>query len=328
MRYAIIVAALVLGAMLTTTSARADDLGDLDAVTRHLDLSADQAAKVRGIQDDLHKSLARTRAAIEVASIDLRRELEKADADEARVGNQIDAVAKLEGTARKARIFAMLRIKKLLTADQRVTLERLGAGARSAGPGRARAPLPPRLPAPVIDIPAPPEPPDLDFDFDFDFDFDPDQHHDAAKQFERARQQIERARQQVEREAQRAVRDSERVRAEAMREAKRAVKEAERELERARAEHHRKHGSSSSSSSSKSSSKSSSQSATGRLQVNAAPHAEVLLDGKKIGVTPLVMELLPGKHELTAMFSNGQKKHMNVVIRSGETVNVVMRSDR
>ena len=73
---------------------------------------ADQQKKVQRIQDDLRKTLAKTRAAIEVASIDLRRELEKSDADESRVGSQIDAIAKLEGTARKERIFAMLRMSK------------------------------------------------------------------------------------------------------------------------------------------------------------------------------------------------------------------------
>ncbi len=57
----------------------------------------------------------------------------------------------------------------------------------------------------------------------------------------------------------------------------------------------------------------------GTIMVMANPFAEVLLDGKKIGTTPLRASASPGKHRLELRFSGGPVRVQSVDVRSGET---------
>jgi hypothetical protein len=67
---------------------------------------------------------------------------------------------------------------------------------------------------------------------------------------------------------------------------------------------------------------------TGRLQVVATPHADIYIDGKKWGTTPLSLDLPAGNHRMTTVFSNADKKTTTIKVRAGETVSVKMRSSR
>lgn len=57
----------------------------------------------------------------------------------------------------------------------------------------------------------------------------------------------------------------------------------------------------------------------GTIMVMATPWAEVWLDGKKIGTTPLRAQASPGKHRLELRFQGGPVQVKSVEVRSGET---------
>jgi Spy/CpxP family protein refolding chaperone len=123
-------------------------------LAKELNLTAKQKTAIRDLTDDEGKAEAKLRAEIEVAQIDLRRLMESDDADEAKVGAQIDKVSALEGEAHKTHLLTFLKIRKLLSKDQRDKLDEL----------RARRPEPPPPPPepgePVDPFAAQPAPPD------------------------------------------------------------------------------------------------------------------------------------------------------------------------
>ena len=57
----------------------------------------------------------------------------------------------------------------------------------------------------------------------------------------------------------------------------------------------------------------------GTIMVMASPFAEVWLDGKKAGMTPLRVSASPGKHKLELRFQGGPVRVQSVDVRSGET---------
>ncbi|MCC6994336.1 MAG: periplasmic heavy metal sensor [Deltaproteobacteria bacterium] len=57
----------------------------------------------------------------------------------------------------------------------------------------------------------------------------------------------------------------------------------------------------------------------GTIMVMANPFAEVWLDGKKLGMTPLRASANPGKHKLELRFQGGPVRVQSVDVRSGET---------
>lgn len=318
--------------MITPAAANPDH--DERALARQLDLTPEQRTKVRAIQDALRKSQARVRADIEVTSIDLRRELEKDSPDEARAGKLVEKVAQLEGALRKDHIVSTLRIKKLLDKDQRARLERM----------QGRTMMPPLAPSPAAPTPpVPPVPPtpfdhDSDDDWNFDFDFDFDLDDLDAQLTPEIRREIEREMQRARRDIERAQEDVKRARGEAMREARRAMKQAEKDMRKAmkEAERHRhshRHGSRSSRSSSDSSSSGGTMinrqntggKGDGRLHINATAPADLYIDGKKIGTTPLVRSLRPGRHKLEARWPDGKRKQLSLVVSAGDTVQVMIR---
>jgi Spy/CpxP family protein refolding chaperone len=125
--------------------------GDVDAaaiedLARELALTPQQRQALRDVSDQASKEKVRARAEMEVLEIDLRRELDREAPDERKVAELIDKLVAAEGKTRKARILAALRVKKLLTDDQRAELE--GGGRKRTPPPRdpARKPAPQREP--------------------------------------------------------------------------------------------------------------------------------------------------------------------------------------
>tara|TARA_R110002096_G_scaffold433887_2_gene653782 strand:- start:93727 stop:94602 length:876 start_codon:yes stop_codon:yes gene_type:complete len=94
-------------------------------VLSELNLNANQKNAIGTILVDARKTSIRMTANMNIAGIDLRRELEKDAASEKRVGVLIEQISSLEGELRKSRVFSWLRIRKLLSAKQRQKLDRL-----------------------------------------------------------------------------------------------------------------------------------------------------------------------------------------------------------
>ncbi len=86
--------------------------------------SAEQRRRaVRDTADEARKQQVRADAEMEIDEIDLQRELDSDQPDEAKVGAAIDKLAVVEGSARKANVLAEVRMRKILNADQRTKLE-------------------------------------------------------------------------------------------------------------------------------------------------------------------------------------------------------------
>jgi hypothetical protein len=64
----------------------------------------------------------------------------------------------------------------------------------------------------------------------------------------------------------------------------------------------------------------------GRLSVNTIPWSQVSVDGKFIGITPLIQDLPPGKVEVRVIFPHGESKTEQATIRPGATTWVVVRA--
>ncbi len=59
------------------------------------------------------------------------------------------------------------------------------------------------------------------------------------------------------------------------------------------------------------------------LSVDASPYADVYIDGKKAGVTPIVrMELAPGPHRMVARNADGDTKRYTLMLQAGSTETV------
>ena len=98
-------------------------------VLSELSLSANQRDKIGTLLLDARKASIRLTANMNIAGIDLRRELEKDAASEKRVGTLIEQISSMEGELRKSQVFSWLRIRKLLNEKQRLKLDALkGAG--------------------------------------------------------------------------------------------------------------------------------------------------------------------------------------------------------
>jgi serine/threonine-protein kinase len=64
----------------------------------------------------------------------------------------------------------------------------------------------------------------------------------------------------------------------------------------------------------------------GYLQVNSRPWAEVIIDGRRVGNTPVVrIALAPGAHFVTLVSpSTGTRRTQRVQIRAGETTRLMV----
>jgi Spy/CpxP family protein refolding chaperone len=84
-----------------------------------LKLTTQQREKLQTIGEDLARHVVRSRADLEIARLDLARELRRDSSSHAEVERQIVAIAKLQGDIMKAAITARLDARSVLTTDQR-----------------------------------------------------------------------------------------------------------------------------------------------------------------------------------------------------------------
>lgn len=124
---------------------------DLQGLADELGLKPQQRDQVRDLADEAHKQQVKLRAEIEVAGVDLRRELERDDPEEAKVTALVDKISGLEAQAKKVHLVAGIKIRRLLTKEQKQKLRELHE--RRAREWRERhrppqSPEPPRAPAP------------------------------------------------------------------------------------------------------------------------------------------------------------------------------------
>lgn len=99
--------------------------GEIEELADELGLKPAQRKAIRDIADDAHKQQVKIRAEIEVLEVDLRRELDADEPDEAKVVTLIDKITALEATAKKTHLLAWLKIRKVLTKEQRKKLQEI-----------------------------------------------------------------------------------------------------------------------------------------------------------------------------------------------------------
>jgi Spy/CpxP family protein refolding chaperone len=113
-----------------------------EATVRELGLTADQSARIDQI--------------FETTVVDLRQEWEELDrleeklsklfqndADETTLARQIDRVETARASANKTRSLMLMRMRKVLTPEQRVRLENLSRRRDNRGPSSGARPAPP-----------------------------------------------------------------------------------------------------------------------------------------------------------------------------------------
>ena len=124
--------------VLASTAARADDTDtQVEHLSTALDLSDEQATNIRALLDSARKRTIKASAEIEVTSIDLRRELERVEPDEAKLEKHIDRISALEAEVRKARVVVWVKIGKVLSVKQRKKLEGGATSGSSGSSGNA-----------------------------------------------------------------------------------------------------------------------------------------------------------------------------------------------
>lgn len=90
-----------------------------------LDLRPEQLQRSHALLAQARKQAIRTRADIEIAAIDLAMELAKPSPNEKVAGVLIEKMSALEGQRRRSRIVTWVKIRKLLSEEQRQSLKRL-----------------------------------------------------------------------------------------------------------------------------------------------------------------------------------------------------------
>jgi serine/threonine-protein kinase len=59
----------------------------------------------------------------------------------------------------------------------------------------------------------------------------------------------------------------------------------------------------------------------GYLSMDSMPYSEVFVDGKSVGITPLIkIPVKPGKHAIRAVTQDGQTKKLSITVQSGKTI--------
>jgi len=61
---------------------------------------------------------------------------------------------------------------------------------------------------------------------------------------------------------------------------------------------------------------------TGSLEVMTQPWADIYLDGKKIGVSPLRIDVAPGRHVLKMLFRGGSARTQALIVEPGQTTRI------
>ena len=60
----------------------------------------------------------------------------------------------------------------------------------------------------------------------------------------------------------------------------------------------------------------------GVLKINTTPYSTVFIDGRKVGITPLQIEVAAGRHRITFKYSNDVVQRRTVLVKAGETKTV------
>ena len=230
-----------------------------------LKLSHDQKVTMRDLRDEARAQQQKIRADIDLAEIELRRELEKDSPDEKRVAASVDKISGFEAQARKTQILAWLKMRALLTKDQRQKLETQHGNEYE------------ELVDPLHGIDG------------------------SSEQMRRAKEAMERAVEKMKHERPKMDRDMERMR---------------REIERMHEGRGTGMGKGAHSEGS---------GTNGTLSINSIPAARVLIDGKEIGMTPLLaVSLTPGMHTVK-MIAGDQEATNSIVIASGQDTRITKR---
>ena len=115
-------------------------LHDSGRLAEELKLTPEQREKLQNIGDGLARQAVHSKADLEIAQLDLTRELRRDTSDESAIGRQIDAITKLQGDLMKAAVAARFDARAVLTVDQRRQLATMRPGPRQDGPSGARRP--------------------------------------------------------------------------------------------------------------------------------------------------------------------------------------------
>jgi hypothetical protein len=141
-----------------------------------LGLAPAQRQAILDLTDAAHRRQVKLRGELAILELDLGKELDKDAPDEARVSAYVDRITRVEAEMRKLHLTTWVKVKKLLSAEQRATLQRLRDERAALLPPmppdfsgfeafQAFEPfdvvIPPVLPVPALPpgTPAPPVPP-------------------------------------------------------------------------------------------------------------------------------------------------------------------------
>jgi len=99
--------------------------GPLEQITEELDLDAETREAVQGIIDETHKEAEALHSEVREAKEKLHKLLAQDEPDEAAVMAHVESLGELETQAHKFRIGTILRIRSLLTPEQRNELTQM-----------------------------------------------------------------------------------------------------------------------------------------------------------------------------------------------------------
>jgi Spy/CpxP family protein refolding chaperone len=132
-RYALIAAAVIGAALLTAPAASAQGFKwwQSDTFSRGLGLTADQSAKIEAIFQATLPVLRKQKEALDKAEADFNQTIEASD--DAQVMAQVGVVEAARSELNKSRTMMLLRMRRVLTPDQRVKFVMLQQQMRNHG---------------------------------------------------------------------------------------------------------------------------------------------------------------------------------------------------
>lgn len=284
-RYITIAIAIAFGLTLAARPSLAGsadvDPGDIARIAHKLKLTKKQRQQIRNLHDGVRKTNIKLRAEMEATGIDLRRELDQDTPSETKVGGYITKISQLEGSARKARVVSWIRIRKLLSADQRKMLALFNAG-KSHYAHSKRSTTRKRMKRELAEI---------------------------KRELRRAKRLAKHARHNAHGHQQRARIDALKA-LEKLQKRKLKLKNKSKHIKNPFAKPRfvpkdpnaviRDPFAS-----------------RGTMIITANPHAKIYLDGKLMGTTPLRLKLRPGKHHIKSV-SRKAVRRTGVTVRAGE----------
>ena len=133
MRWAVLVAIAAAGAWLSTTPASAQGFKwwQSDTFRHGLGLTQDQSAKIEDIFQHTLPGLRKQKAALDKAEADFNQMVEASD--DAQVMAQVGVVEAARSELNKSRTMMLLRMRRVLTPDQRVNFVTLQQQTRGRG---------------------------------------------------------------------------------------------------------------------------------------------------------------------------------------------------